>query len=107
MGVVWLLRKRPHRIRHPHAVSRKVDGWLGSRETMSRPAADAVSVGDLVDEHGGLFSDRFVLCSRLGSGCSSTVYVVKDITTGEQAACKLAQRRPNLRWSQLKARGRP
>ena len=63
---------------------------------------DGTTVGaDLVDEHGSRFSDRFVLRSRLGSGCSSHVYIIRDVETGEEAACKLAQRRPNIRWTQL------
>ena len=67
-------------------------------------ASESASVGsDLIDERGRRFCDRFVLRSRLGSGCSSSVYVVKEISGGE-AACKLAQRRPKLRWSQLQAK---
>ena len=65
---------------------------------------DSASVGrDLVDESGGRFGDRYVLRSRLGSGCSSSVYAVRDLSGGD-AACKLAQRRPKLRWSQLQVR---
>ena len=66
---------------------------------------------DLADESGQRFRDRYEFSSkdsfdtgaRLGSGCSASVYVVRDRTTGEQAACKLAQRRPNLRWSHLQS----
>jgi serine/threonine protein kinase len=66
---------------------------------------DSASVGpDLVDESGGRFGDRYVLRSRLGSGCSSNVYAVRDQISGGNAACKLAQRRPKLRWSQLQVR---
>lgn len=91
------------------AAAARVRGPEGAaRVSMSKPmcaSEGGTSVGfDLADEHGGLFSERFVLRSRLGSGCSCSVYVVKDTTTGEEVACKLAQRRPSLRWSQLKVR---
>ena len=84
--------------RHPRVPMCKAD----------HPAvSDSASVGsDLVNEAGGRFCDRFVLRSRLGSGCSSSVYIVRDQISGGEAACKLAQRRPKLRWSQLQARRR-
>ena len=74
----------------------------GASEHPVAPDSAAVRP-DLVDEAGGRFSDRYVLRSRLGSGCSSSVYAVRDLSGGE-AACKLAQRRPKLRWSQLQVR---
>ena len=63
------------------------------------------SVGhDLVDELGGRFGERWHFASadrhgsydtggvrsRLGSGCSAHVYVIKDTATGEQAAMDTA-----------------
>ena len=47
---------------------------------------------ELRDQNGFRFEQRYIVQSRLGNGMSSTVYAIKDRSTGLEYACKLAQR---------------
>ena len=57
-------------------------------------------LGGLVDESGKRFNDLFMLRTRLGTGCSAQVHIVRDVL-GDDAACKLARLQPRMRWNRV------
>ncbi len=72
---------------------------------MRAGGGSSLTSDDLLDVHDGVpFNGKYTaLRVKLGDGGTAAVYVAHDSVTGEEAACKLARRRPNMSWT--RARG--
>lgn len=56
-------------------------------------------LASLSNEKGECLLNQYTFHGQIGRGCATSVYIVRDVDGAK--ACKLARRRPNMRWSKL------